>query len=228
MIFTNLYNINEGDFMIRKKVSKAIIRRLPTYYRYLIELENEGVEGISSQNLSEITGFTASQIRQDFNNFGGFGQQGFGYNVSNLKTEIGKILGLDQVKKSVIVGAGNLGKTLARYKGFEVAGMDIVAIFDRNPENIGQEIDGISIQSVDELEAYLADNQVDVGIITIDPEGAQDLADIYMNHGIKGIWNFTSVDIDTEGHADVYVEDVRLTESFMNLSYYLGDYEVQS
>lgn len=211
--------------MAKKKVSTAIIRRLPTYYRYLTELKNDGVEGISSQALSEITGFTASQIRQDFNNFGGFGQQGFGYNVANLKKEIAKILGLDQEKSAVLVGAGNLGKTLARYKGFRDASLNIVAIFDRNEKNIGQDVEGIVIQDVENLEYYLKDNDLDIGIITIDAQGAQELADLFLENGIRGIWNFASVDINTEDYPDVFIEDVRLTESFMNLSYYLGDYD---
>lgn len=211
--------------MPKRNVSKAIVRRLPTYYRYLLELEEKGLEGISSQELSQITGFTASQIRQDFNNFGGFGQQGFGYNISNLRNEIAKILGLNVDKKAVVVGAGNLGKTLARYEGFSKAGLEIVAIFDRNTNNIGQNINGVEIQDVSELDYYLYKNDLDIGIITIDADGAQELADKYIASGIRGIWNFASVDIDVEEGKDVYVEDVRLTESLMNLSYYLNEYE---
>ena len=128
--------------MADKKISIAVIRRLPKYYRYLEELEAQGVKGVSSQELSELTGFTASQIRQDFNDFGGFGQQGFGYNVKSLKQSISDILGHDQVKNAVMVGAGNLGKTIAKYSGFKDCGLNLIGIFDRNPNNIGQELDG--------------------------------------------------------------------------------------
>lgn len=204
-----------------KKVSIAIITRLPIYHRYLCELEAEGVEGISSQQLSEITGFTASQIRQDFNNFGGFGQQGFGYNVASLRGKIGQILGMDKIKKAVIVGAGNMGKTIARYQGFKDAALEIVAIFDRNPDNIGMDINGIEIQDVKELDEYLKNNDLNVGIVTVDAEGAQELADKYIDAGIKGIWNFASVDI--EAPEDVRVENVRLTEGFLVLSYFLNN-----
>ena len=210
-----------GVILMKKQVSIAIIRRLPIYYRYLEDLQNEGVEGVSSQELSNITGFTASQIRQDFNNFGGFGQQGFGYNVDTLKEKIGEILGINTKKRAVLVGAGNLGKTVARYKGFKEASLDIVGMFDRNPNNIGQKIDDKTIRDVSELDEFLQEEDLDIGIITVDADGAQDLADKYVENGVKGIWNFASVDIDTP--EDVHVENVRLTESFMILSYYLNN-----
>lgn len=205
--------------MSEKKVSIAVIRRLPKYLRYLEELEESGVKGISSQELSELTGFTASQIRQDFNNFGGFGQQGFGYNVKSLKENIGKIVGEDMTKNAVIVGAGNLGKTIAKYPGFRDAGLNITGIFDRNPNNIGLDIDGTEIQDIKRLENFLKNKKIHIGIITVDKEGAQEIADTYVKYGITGIWNFAPIDLELP--ENVFVENVRLTESLFVLSYFL-------
>lgn len=207
--------------MADKKISIAVIRRLPKYYRYLEELESQGVKGVSSQELSELTGFTASQIRQDFNNFGGFGQQGFGYNVKSLKQAISDILAHDQVKNAVMVGAGNLGKTIAKYSGFKDCGLNLIGIFDRNPNNIGQELDGIQIQDVKKIEGFLEKKKVDIGIIVVDKESAQDICDILVKHGLKGIWNFAPIDLDVDD--DVYVENVSFTESLLVLSYFLNN-----
>ncbi|WP_054252223.1 redox-sensing transcriptional repressor Rex [Neofamilia massiliensis] len=207
--------------MADKRISIAVIRRLPKYYRYLEELESQGVKGVSSQELSELTGFTASQIRQDFNNFGGFGQQGFGYNVKSLKQAISDILAHDQVKNAVMVGAGNLGKTIAKYSGFKDCGLNLIGIFDRNPNNIGQELDGIQIQDVKKIEGFLEKKKVDIGIIVVDKESAQDICDILVKHGLKGIWNFAPIDLDVED--DVYVENVSFTESLLVLSYFLNN-----
>lgn len=207
--------------MADKKISIAVIRRLPKYYRYLEELEAQGVKGVSSQELSELTGFTASQIRQDFNNFGGFGQQGFGYNVKSLKQAISDILAHDQVKNAVMVGAGNLGKTIAKYSGFKDCGLNLIGIFDRNPNNIGQELDGIQIQDVKKIEGFLEKKKVDIGIIVVDKESAQDICDILVKHGLKGIWNFAPIDLDVDD--DVYVENVSFTESLLVLSYFLNN-----
>lgn len=207
--------------MADKRISIAVIRRLPKYYRYLEELEAQGVKGVSSQELSELTGFTASQIRQDFNNFGGFGQQGFGYNVKSLKQAISDILAHDQVKNAVMVGAGNLGKTIAKYSGFKDCGLNLIGIFDRNPNNIGQELDGIQIQDVKKIEGFLEKKKVDIGIIVVDKESAQDICDILVKHGLKGIWNFAPIDLDVDD--DVYVENVSFTESLLVLSYFLNN-----
>ena len=207
--------------MADKKISIAVIRRLPKYYRYLEELEAQGVKGVSSQELSELTGFTASQIRQDFNNFGGFGQQGFGYNVKSLKQAISDILGHDQVKNAVMVGAGNLGKTIAKYSGFKDCGLNLIGIFARNPNNIGQELDGLQIQDVKKIEGFLEKKKVDIGIIVVDKESAQDICDIFVKHGLKGIWNFAPIDLDVD--EDIYVENVSFTESLLVLSYFLNN-----
>lgn len=204
-----------------KKISIAVIRRMPIYLRYLDELESEGRMGISSKDLSTLTGFTASQIRQDFNNFGGFGQQGFGYSVSNLKKEIEEILGYNNKKNTVIIGAGKLGQTIAKYDGFKKAGMNIIGIFDRNKNNIGTKINDLEIKDIKLAKDFLKDNEVEIGIICVSKSGAQETADLFVESGVKGIWNFASIDLNVP--EDVYVENVRLTESFLTLSYFMNE-----
>lgn len=199
------------------KVSMAVIRRLPKYYRYLSELLDKDINRISSQELSSITGFTASQIRQDLNNFGGFGQQGYGYNVEELQKQLGKILGLNRTYKSVLIGAGNLGQAIANYKGFEDAGFKLLALFDKNPKLIGLKIRDIEILDVDLLEDFIIDNGVEIGIITIPKEQAQGVADKLVKSNIKGIWNFAPTDLKVP--KDVVVENVHLNESLFVLSY---------
>lgn len=205
------------------RVSITVIRRLPKYHRYLGELISKGVNRISSQELSNLTGFTASQIRQDLNNFGGFGQQGYGYNVEDLFKELGKILGLDKKYNAVIVGAGNLGQAIANYKGFEDAGFKVLSLFDKNPKVIGLKIRDIEILDFDTIREYIADNNVEIGIITTPKESAQEIADIYIKAGIKGIWNFAPTDLVHP--ENVVVENVRLNESLFILSYFLKDLE---
>lgn len=201
------------------KVSMTVIRRLPKYYRYLGELLNKGINRISSQELSDLTGFTASQIRQDLNNFGGFGQQGYGYNVEELKYELGKILGLDKEYNTVIAGAGNLGQAVANYKGFEDAGFRVLSLFDKNPKLLGLKIRDIEIRDVDELAKFIKENNVEIGIISTPKDNAQDIADIYAKSGIKGIWNFAPADIKVP--ETIVVENVHLNESLFILSYFL-------
>lgn len=201
------------------KVSITVIRRLPKYYRYLGELLTKGINRISSQELSKMTGFTASQIRQDLNNFGGFGQQGYGYNVEELHSELGKILGLETVYNSVISGAGNLGQAIANYKGFEDAGFKVLSLFDKNPKLIGLKIREIEIRDVDTMIEFIKEHNIEIGIITSPKESAQDLADLYIQAGIKGIWNFAPTDLDVP--EDMIVENVRLNESLFTLSYFL-------
>mgnify|MGYP000657230933 CR=1 FL=1 len=199
------------------RVSMAVIRRLPKYYRYLGELLDKDVNRISSQELSNITGFTASQIRQDLNNFGGFGQQGYGYNVEELHKQLGKILGLDRTYKTVLVGAGNLGQAVANYRGFEDAGFKLLALFDKNPKLIGLKIRDIEILDVDLLEDFIRNNEVEIGVITTPKEQAQWVADKFVNSNIKGIWNFAPTDLKVPD--DVVVENVHLNESLFILSY---------
>lgn len=209
--------------MNEKGISSAVIQRLPRYYRYLGELLENDVVRISSKELSERMKVTASQIRQDLNNFGGFGQQGYGYNVEYLYTEIGKILGLDKSYSVIIIGAGNLGQALANYTDFERRGFHISGIFDVNPILKGISIRGIEILMLDELEAFVKDNKVDIAALTIPKLKAPALAKDLVQWGIKAIWNFAPIDLNLP--SDVMVENVHLAESLMRLSYNLKVYE---
>lgn len=203
--------------MGNKNISMAVIRRLPKYYRYLGDLLDRDIQRISSKELSDIIGFTASQIRQDLNNFGGFGQQGYGYNVDALHQEIGKILGLDTKYNAVLIGAGNLGQAIANYSGFRKAGFEIKALFDANPRMIGLKIRDFEILYSEDIEEFIKENEVDIAIMCIPKKGSQELADRLVNAGIKGIWNFVPVDLDVP--ESVIVENVNLTESLFTLSY---------
>ena len=208
--------------MEAKQISKAVIKRLPRYYRYLGELLEDNVERISSNDLSKKMRVTASQIRQDLNNFGGFGQQGYGYNVKYLYTEIGKILGLDIVHPMIIVGAGNLGQALANYVEFEKRGFKLVGIFDVNPVLEGIAGRGIEIQMISDLPFFMKENNIEIAILTLPKNKARDMAEILIENGIKAIWNFAHIDLDTPD--DVIVENVHLSESLMTLSYNLSQY----
>ena len=208
--------------MEAKHISKAVIKRLPRYYRYLGELLEDNVERISSNDLSKKMRVTASQIRQDLNNFGGFGQQGYGYNVKYLYTEIGKILGLDIVHPMIIVGAGNLGQALANYVEFEKRGFKLVGIFDVNPVLEGIAVRGIEIQMISDLPFFMKENNIEIAILTLPKNKARDMAEILIENGIKAIWNFAHIDLDTPD--DVIVENVHLSESLMTLSYNLSQY----
>ena len=203
--------------MEEKKISKAVIGRLPRYYRYLGELIEEGVERISSNELSVRMKVTASQIRQDLNNFGGFGQQGYGYNLKYLYAEIAKILGIDQQHNLIIIGAGNLGQAIANYTNFERRGFLIKGMFDINPKLIGLVIRGIEIRSVDELESFIKANDIQIAALTIPKTKAPEIADRLVKAGIKAIWNFAHTDLVVP--EDVVVENVHLSESLMRLSY---------
>ena len=203
-----------------KEISKAVIKRLPRYYRYLSELMEEGTDRISSSELSKKMHVTASQIRQDLNNFGGFGQQGYGYNVEYLHKEIGKILGLDRTHQMIIIGAGNLGTALATYKGFQRRSFVLAGIFDANPELKGKSAGGLSVQTMEELGPFLQENAVEIAILTIPKQHAQEIADYLTAKGVKAIWNFAHLDLIVPD--DVIVENVHLSESLMTLSYNLG------
>lgn len=204
--------------MQEKEISQAVIRRMPRYYRYLGELLEDGVERISSNDLSKRMNVTASQIRQDLNNFGGFGQQGYGYNVKFLYEEIGKILGLNQKHNIIVIGAGNLGQALANYVKFEKLGFVITALFDVNPALEGVTVRGIKIRMLDELEDYCKDHVVDIAALTMPKEKADAIANRLVNLGIQAIWNFAHVDLDLIDK-DVVVENVHLSDSLMQLSY---------
>lgn len=208
-----------------KDISQAVIGRLPRYFRYLGELKDEGVERVSSQDLSELMKVTASQIRQDFNNFGGFGQQGYGYNVEYLYNEIGKILGLDQQHNFIIVGAGNLGRALGNYMNFERRGFIFKGMFDQNPELVGRDVRGVRVLPMESLEHFIREHEIEIAVLTIPKTSAEDVAEQLVKYGIKGIWNFAHVDLNVpEG---VQVENVHLSDSLMKLSYNINRYRIE-
>ena len=200
-----------------KGISKAVISRLPRYFRYLGQLRDDGVERISSHELSERMKVTASQIRQDFNNFGGFGQQGYGYNVQYLYDEIGKILGLHKTHRLIVIGAGNLGQALTNYVDFEKRGFIIQGIFDCNERLHGRKIRDRTILSMD-------DNDIDIGVLTLPKEAALKVAEQLISYGIKAIWNFAHIDLHLP--SDIIVENVHLSDSLMQLSYNLNRHEL--
>lgn len=203
----------------QKEISKAVIKRLPRYYRYLEELMNEGVERISSNDLSERMKVTASQIRQDLNNFGGFGQQGYGYNVSFLYEEIAKILGIDQKHNMIIIGAGNLGQAIANYTNFEKSGFIIKGMFDVNPRLVGLTIRGIPVYALEDLERIIKTEEIQIAALTMPKMKAEEVATKLVEYGVKAIWNFAHTDLHLP--EDVVVENVHLSESLMRLSYKL-------
>lgn len=208
-----------------REISKAVITRLPRYYRYLGELMELGVERISSNELSSRMKVTASQIRQDLNNFGGFGQQGYGYNVKYLHMEIAKILGLDRTHKMIIVGAGNLGQALANYVQFEKQSFKVIGLFDVNPVLKGLSVRGIEIRMIDQLESFVRENDVEIATLTLPKSKAMEMAERLVKCGIKAIWNFAHTDLDLAVPSNVIVENVHLSESLMRLSYNLSHYQ---
>ena len=203
----------------KKNISMAVIKRLPKYHRYLEELMNNEVDRISSKELGEKIGFTASQIRQDLNCFGDFGQQGYGYNVRELYSQISTILGLDIEQNTIIVGAGNIGQAIANYARFDNMGFNLTGIFDSNQNLIGASVRELKIQSIEELKDHVKNNKVDIGIICVPRINAQKVCDLLVSCGVKGIWNFAPVDLNIP--EDVTVENVHLSESLMTLIYLL-------
>ena len=192
----------------KKSVSMAVIKRLPKYHRYLQELMRNDVDRISSKELGEKIGFTASQIRQDLNNFGDFGQQGYGYNVKELYKQISLILGLDKHYNGVIIGAGNLGQAIANYNRFSELGLSIECIFDANPKLVGMRIRDIEIRDIDTLAEFLQENNVDIGIICVPRINAQKVSDMLVKGGIKGIWNFAPTHLKVPQGISVKNEDL--------------------
>ena len=193
-----------------KNISQAVVARLPRYYRYLGDLRGSGIERISSQDLSKLMNVTASQIRQDFNNFGGFGQQGYGYNVEYLYNEIAKILGLNEKHNLIIIGAGNLGQALANYMNFERRGFIVKGIFDKNPDLYGKELRGIVVQPVEKIEDFVRENAIDIAVLTIPKDGAVKTAEKLVRCNIKAIWNFAHVDLKVP--ESIVVENVHLSD----------------
>ena len=202
--------------MNKNGISMAVIKRLPKYHRYLTELLNNDLDRISSKDLSQKIGFTASQIRQDLNCFGDFGQQGYGYNVKELLNEITNILGLTKEFKTIIIGAGNIGQAVANYVKFEKLGFNLQAIFDINPKLIGIKIRDIEIQDIDFLDGFLKEKHIDIGIICVPRTNAQKVCDILINNGVGGIWNFAPTDLVVP--EQVIIENVHLSDSLLTLS----------
>lgn len=207
--------------ILKKKVSIAVVKRLPRYFRYLSDLLSMDITRISSKELSARMGITASQIRQDLNCFGGFGQQGYGYNVESLYKEIGNILGLNNDYQTIIIGAGNMGQALANYTNFEKRGYRLIGIFDVNKNLVGKKIKEIEIKHLDTLEEYVKSNRVDIAMIAVPYEQTPIVADKVARLGIKGLWNFSPMDLKI--NHDVIIENVHLSDGLMVLGYKLNE-----
>ncbi len=199
-----------------KKISMSVVRRLPRYYRFLLELKNNGIYRISSQALAEKMGASASQIRQDLNCFGGFGQQGYGYDVPKLFDELSSILGLDSRYSAVLLGAGNLGRAILNHVDFASRGFELKAVFDKNPEIIGTSINGIAVRDVDSLAEYCQSHKVDAAFLCLPKDSAEQVADILYQCGVRGFWNFSHYDLSMK-YGDVVTENVHLNDSLMTL-----------
>lgn len=208
--------------MEHKEISQAVIGRLPRYHRFLGELKDEGVERISSHELSKKMHVTASQIRQDLNHFGGFGQQGYGYNVEHLYVEIAKILGLDIEHNLILIGAGNLGQALLNYNNFARRGFIFRGIFDHNPALHGMKIKNLEIRPMEEMSEFVVNNNIDIAVLTIPKNGAVKVAEKLVECNIRAIWNFAHVDLRVPEW--VQVENVHLSDSLMKLSYNISRY----
>ena len=203
-------------------VSVSVIARLPRYYRFLCNLHERGAVRISSKELSAVMGLTASQIRQDFNCFGGFGQQGYGYNVEQLKNELGIILGLQTPKSAILIGAGNLGRTIATHLRFESLGFRLTAIFDSAPALQGKQIRGLSVQNAESLAEYCSLNAPEMAILCLPEDRAPDVVKTLRRCGVNAFWNYSHYDIHTE-YPDALVENVHLSDSLMTLSYKMNN-----
>ena len=208
----------------KSRVSDAVVRRLPMYYRHLKELEKAGVVRVSSQELGERMNLTASQIRQDINCFGGFGQQGYGYHVSNLKERIAEILGLRKEYHVIIVGAGNIGRAVANYAGFEREGFSIQAMFDVSPALVGIDVHGTLVQPMEKLDTWMATHQVDIAVLSVPSAYAQETAELLVRGGVRAIWNFAPVDLNLPD--GVAVNNVHLSDSLHILSYRMNEKEL--
>ena len=209
--------------MAKSNVSASVIRRLPRYYRFLRELADAGVERISSGDLARRMGLTASQIRQDLNCFGGFGQQGYGYNVRSLHEEVGRILGLGKHRKAILIGAGNLGRAIAQHMDFTSRGFELVGIFDASPELIGRQIAGVPVQNIQALYDFCS-RKAPTAILCIPKEAAMKLSRELVGLGIKGFWNFSHYDLALD-YKGIVVENVHLGDSLSILCYHLGEME---
>ena len=208
--------------MNTKYISDSVIRRLPRYYRFLGELKSLGLTRISSRELSERMGLTASQIRQDLNCFGGFGQQGYGYNIEMLCEEIRQILGLDRPQNAILIGVGNLGRAIAQHINFETKGFHLIGVFDSKESLVGQMVRNLPIRSTSTLDEFCRENLPTVAILCIPKEAAQSIAEQLINLGIKGFWNFSHYDI-AMNYPNITVENMHFGDSLMTLSYRMQD-----
>ncbi|WP_297790712.1 redox-sensing transcriptional repressor Rex [uncultured Anaerococcus sp.] len=207
--------------MTKQNISLSVIKRLPKYYRYLESINEKGIIRVSSKELSEITGLTASQIRQDLNHFGCFGQQGYGYNVSELIEELSKIIGVDKTYSMILIGYGNIGHALYKYKSFRDLGYEFKAVFDKEAKNL--ETCDVEVKEIEELEAYLKENPIDIGIIATPKNVSQEICDKLCEGGVRGIWNFSPVDLKVKN--GVVIESVHLDESLFTLTYFMNSPE---
>lgn len=210
--------------MSKQNISLSVIKRLPKYYRYLESINDKGIIRVSSKELSEITGLTASQIRQDLNHFGCFGQQGYGYNVSELIAELSKIIGVDKKYSMVLLGYGNIGHALYQYRSFRDLGYEFKAVFDKEADLVADKAsDEVEVRDINELEEYLKEEKIDIGIIATPKEVSQELCDKLCDGGVKGIWNFSPVDLKVKN--GVVIESVHLDESLFTLTYFMNSPE---
>ena len=205
------------------KVSTAVIRRLPRYYRYLNDLHNNGTVRVSSEALARSMGLTASQMRQDLSCFGGFGQQGYGYNVERLRSEVADILGMNENHTVVILGAGNLGRALIENFSFRANGFRLTAAFDIDPVLVGTRLGGVPVYHIDLLREYMQEHKVNVAVLTVPANVARESAAVLMECGIEGIWNFTNVELPRAGHEDIKIENVHFADSLLTLSYMISE-----
>lgn len=208
--------------MKRERISNNVIRRLPMYLRKLDDLLYHGVDRISSGELGKQMGFTPSQIRQDFSCFGEFGQQGYGYRVPDLREHVARILGMNRGFSVAIVGVGNLGHALMENFGFSEQGFDLVAAFDTSSEIIGLEISGVPVYDAENLADWLRRNPTDIVILTVPRRIARKTAELIADCGVKGIWNFTNVDLELD-RPNVRVENIHFSDSLLTLGYYLSE-----
>lgn len=208
--------------MKKENISDAVIRRLPRYYRQLTELCNRGVVRISSHSLGQEMNITASQIRQDFSCFGEFGQQGYGYNVEELRTEIGHILGVDNNHHLIMIGVGNLGRALLHNFPFSDTGFTVDAAFDVSPAIIGSTVNGVPVYSLEDVEGYINNHSVDVVVLTIPQSVAQDMADRLVALGVHGFWNFTNIELSS-ANPNVKFENIHFADSLLTLSYRIAN-----
>ena len=208
--------------MPKEGVSIQVIRRLPRYYRFLTELESSGVDKISSTKLASIMSTTASQIRQDLNCFGGFGQQGYGYSVAGLREEIGKILGLDDIHPSILLGAGNLGRAIATHLNFEQLGFKLTAVFEKDRRLVGTMLRGITVLSDDEIEDYIRTHDVDTAMLALPKDSVEHIIEKLYALGVKNYWNCSHYDISKK-YSDTVVENVHLSDSLMTLCYRINE-----